>query len=167
MNQSAPVPGFTQVYGNPTNTQNIDQPSGTQLNLQGTVNFCSATVLCGGGGSVPTVVALGSALVSSGISEPPVYQTKTAVDVRDAGIDQKYRPGYGKIYGVSIAPKGPVGVLPCWFWQWLGSYMQTSIRITFGFVNTVDGCVRDWKLDPGPFGTDRNLGTRCAGHCRS
>ena len=69
-----PSPGFNPVYSNPLATQTLDQPAGTQLNFQGTVNFCSATVLCGGGGSVPTVVALGSALVSSGISEPPVYR---------------------------------------------------------------------------------------------
>jgi hypothetical protein len=42
----------------------------------------------GGGGSVPTGVANGSALVSNGVSQPPVYQTKATIDVRDtAGID--------------------------------------------------------------------------------
>ena len=44
-------PGYSLLYANPLVTQQIDQPVGTQFNWLGTVNFCSATVLCGGSGS--------------------------------------------------------------------------------------------------------------------
>jgi hypothetical protein len=58
----------------------------------------SSTVLCisngatwqssgGAGGAVPTGVASGSALVANGVSQPPVYQLKPAIDPRDYGVD--------------------------------------------------------------------------------
>lgn len=40
----------------------------------------------GGGGGVPTGVANGSQLVSSGVAQPPVYQVKPVIDVRDYGV---------------------------------------------------------------------------------
>lgn len=51
MTQTPVAPGLIQIYGNPTKTQTLDQPAGTEMNFQGTMNFCSATVLCGNGGN--------------------------------------------------------------------------------------------------------------------
>src|SRR5579864_8984845 len=42
---------------------------------------------CGSGGGGATGVANGSALVSSGVGNPSVYQTKAVADVRDWGVD--------------------------------------------------------------------------------
>ena len=71
--QTAPQPpGYSMVYANPTATQGIDQPNGSEFNFGGTVNFCSATLLCGAGsgGSVfnpGTVPARYTFSVSAGI----------------------------------------------------------------------------------------------------
>lgn len=51
MTQTPVAPGLIQIYGNPTKSQTLDQPAGTEMNFQGTMNFCSATVLCGNGGN--------------------------------------------------------------------------------------------------------------------
>ncbi len=60
---SPPSPGFIPLFDNPVQTQNVVQPGGTQLNFGGTINFCSATVLCGGGsGSAAITVNNGSVL---------------------------------------------------------------------------------------------------------
>lgn len=47
---SPPAPGFVPFLDNPVANQTVIQPGGTQANFQGTYNFCSATVLCGGSG---------------------------------------------------------------------------------------------------------------------
>ena len=39
MTQPAPTPGFTQIYGNPTNGQTIVQPNGTVMDFIGTFQF--------------------------------------------------------------------------------------------------------------------------------
>jgi len=44
-----PPPGYILLFGNPIQSQTLDQPLGTEMNFQGTMNFCSATVLCAGG----------------------------------------------------------------------------------------------------------------------
>lgn len=50
MTQNPPSPGLVELYGNPTNTQTLNEPFGSKMNFVGTMDFCSATVLCGGGG---------------------------------------------------------------------------------------------------------------------
>ena len=42
---------------------------------------------CGSGGGGPAGVASGSALVSNGVGNSSVYQTKPAIDIRDWGVD--------------------------------------------------------------------------------
>lgn len=44
---------------------------------------CNLSTGCGSGGGVPTGVANGSALVSNGVSVPPVYQVKPTADTAD------------------------------------------------------------------------------------
>jgi hypothetical protein len=73
-------PGFLQIYGNPTQTQTINQPAGTSLKFVGTIDFTQATVVGitgGGGGGTGTVTSValtvpswlsvaGSPIVNSG-----------------------------------------------------------------------------------------------------
>jgi hypothetical protein len=44
-----PSPGFNPVYSNPAASQTLTEPLGSQFNFVGTVNMCSANVLCGSG----------------------------------------------------------------------------------------------------------------------
>lgn len=45
MSQPPPVPGFVELYGNPTNNQSINQPAGTQFNGLGTFTFNQGVLL--------------------------------------------------------------------------------------------------------------------------
>lgn len=45
-----PPPGYILQFDNPIQSQTLTQPAGTEMNFVGTMNFCSATVECGGGG---------------------------------------------------------------------------------------------------------------------
>jgi hypothetical protein len=44
-----PPPGYQLIFGNPIQSQTLDQPAGTEFDWGGIVNFCSATVQCPGG----------------------------------------------------------------------------------------------------------------------
>ncbi len=45
MSQPPPVPGFVELYGNPTNNQTINQPTGTQFTGMGTFTFNQGVLL--------------------------------------------------------------------------------------------------------------------------
>ena len=74
----------------------IVQNNGTTLGFGNTINLvsgCTATqtgstfaLTCSGGPAVPVGVANGSQLVSNGTSQPPIYQAKPVLDVRDYGV---------------------------------------------------------------------------------
>lgn len=68
MTQNPPSPGLTVLYGNPTNTQTLAQPVGTQMNYTGTHNFCSATVLCGGGSSSFSLTVNGGSALTAPVN---------------------------------------------------------------------------------------------------
>lgn len=75
-----PSPGFNPVYSNPVASQTVTEPIGSQFAFAGTLNLCSATVLCGGsgGGSVtaatqyamPYYANPGTDTAISGVSAP-------------------------------------------------------------------------------------------------
>lgn len=60
-----PPPGYILQFDNPIQSQTLVQPAGTKMNFVGEMNFCSATVDCGGGsGSFSMTVNGGSPLTS-------------------------------------------------------------------------------------------------------
>lgn len=76
-----PSPGFNPVYSNPVASQTVTEPIGSQFAFAGTLNLCSATVLCGGSGGGGSVTAAtqyampyyanpGTDTVISGVSAP-------------------------------------------------------------------------------------------------
>ena len=79
-----------------TNTEIVGGLPGTQYwNLiDASVHVCSSlsggncvwSIIGTAGGVVPVGVSNGAALVSNGVSNPPVYQTKPVIDVRDFGV---------------------------------------------------------------------------------
>src|SRR5438105_4527388 len=81
----APNANMAHVVG----TQYVDISTGTlyvctAITLTATLSQCTWTQTAG----ATIGVAPGSALVSNGLSQPPVYQTKPVIDVRDtSGID--------------------------------------------------------------------------------
>ena len=48
MTQPPPTPGFVQIFGNPTGTQSLTQPSGTSMKFVGIMDFTLATILGAG-----------------------------------------------------------------------------------------------------------------------
>ena len=78
---------------------------------------------CGGGGcSVPTGVAIGSALVSSGVSNPPVYQLKPVIDALDR----------------SVTTSGDQAANLTAAWNFMGSFNQETWRAgTFTVASSI------------------------------
>lgn len=71
-----PPPGYILQFDNPIQSQTLDQPVGTEMNFVGTMNFCSATVLCAGGsgGSGVTSITAGTGLSAT---PDPIIATGT------------------------------------------------------------------------------------------
>lgn len=102
---SPPAPGFVPLFDNPIESQTLNQPPGTQASFQGTMNFCSATVLCAGGGEG------GSGTVNSGVANQiaiyPATSNAVAGDslLTDSGSTLSYT-GAG---GMNINSGGSAG----------------------------------------------------------
>jgi hypothetical protein len=92
-----PSPGVPATAPRTIQAQNADTSIETFtgfIRMNWTGSGCTAsnssgvpTINCSGGfGSLPTSVAARSELVSNGVSQAPVYQTKSVLNVRDYGV---------------------------------------------------------------------------------